>query len=40
MSKVLTGLEGVVYLIDVFIYGNTEEQHDQHLQATRLVMRV
>ena len=33
MSEVLTGLEGVVCLIDdVLVYGNTEEQHDQHLK--------
>jgi len=33
MSEVLTGLEGVVCLIDdVLVYGNTEEQHDQCLK--------
>jgi len=33
MSEVLTGLEGMVCLIDdVLVYGNTEEQHDQHLK--------
>ena len=34
MNEVLTGLKGMVCLIDdVLIYGNTEEQHDQRLQA-------
>jgi len=33
MSKVLTGLEVVVCLIDdVLVYGNTEEEHDQRLK--------
>jgi len=34
MSEVLTGLEGVVCLIDdVLVYGNTEEQHNQCLKV-------
>ena len=34
MSEILSGLEGVVCLIDdVLIYGNTEEQHHQRLKA-------
>ena len=34
MSEILTGLEGVVCLIDnILIYGNTEEQHDKRIKA-------
>ena len=34
ISEVLTGLDGIVCLIDdILVYGNTEEQHDQCLKA-------
>ena len=34
MSEVLTGLDGIVCLIDdILVYGNTEEQHNQRLNA-------
>ena len=34
ISEVLTGLDGIVCLIDdILVYGNTEEQHDQRLKA-------
>ena len=34
MSEALTGLDGIVCLIDdILVYGNTEERHNQRLKA-------
>lgn len=34
MNKLLGGLEGVaVYMDDLIVYGETQEQHDEHLRC-------